>query len=314
MRSDSRTSTSTESRTGYLHPLYASSFEEFGTPVQLPRSGSWLLRRSVPNTEVFDAMGLYPICQCNNWTSLAIDLCELQHELICFAAVLDPFGPYTKADLHSWFPDLILPFKNHYVIDLSAPLFRDVSPHHRRYARKSFRFVDIEVCHSPIQWLDDWLGLYQHLVRRHQIRGFCAFSKRCFAAQLATPGLTALRASYRSETVGMLLCYEHNDVACYHLGASNELGYLLHASFGLFWAAIEHYAGRRFRWLNLGGGAGVRPGSDDTLSLFKSGWSQTTRTAYFVGKIFQPETYRKLASRTSDCGSYFPAYRHGEFE
>ena len=43
--------------TGYLHPLYAKSLSEFGTPVEPPQCGGWLLERRIPNFDLKDAMG-----------------------------------------------------------------------------------------------------------------------------------------------------------------------------------------------------------------------------------------------------------------
>ena len=44
--------------TGYLHPGYARSLAEFGTPRELERSGGWLLERAIPGSSYFDAMGI----------------------------------------------------------------------------------------------------------------------------------------------------------------------------------------------------------------------------------------------------------------
>jgi hypothetical protein len=44
--------------TGYLHPDYAQSLSEFGEPLQLQKSGGWLLERRVDGTQS-DAMITY---------------------------------------------------------------------------------------------------------------------------------------------------------------------------------------------------------------------------------------------------------------
>jgi hypothetical protein len=112
----------------------------------------------------------------------------------------------------------------------------------------------------------------------------------------------------------MLLWYVQHEVGYYHLGAYNQRGYALQASFGLFWRAIDYFATKGLRWLNLGAGAGTETPTDSGLSKFKRGWATGTRTAYFCGRIFDPVTYREI-TEAGGCTAtdYFPAYRQGEF-
>ncbi len=44
-------------KAGYLHPGYAESLAEFGTPRLLPRSEGWALEREAPGFPFRDAMG-----------------------------------------------------------------------------------------------------------------------------------------------------------------------------------------------------------------------------------------------------------------
>jgi hypothetical protein len=86
------------------------------------------------------------------------------------------------------------------------------------------------------------------------------------------------------------------------------------AAYALYGAALEWFAGR-VRWLNLGGAAGSSVGDvTDGLTQFKRGWSTETRTAYFCGRIFNPEHYVALTGAADlPPGGHFPAYRAGEF-
>ena len=54
---------------GYLHPMYAQSLIEYGTPLELPFSKGWILKRSIPGTNQFDGMGCYPIFACQDWSA-----------------------------------------------------------------------------------------------------------------------------------------------------------------------------------------------------------------------------------------------------
>lgn len=98
-----------------------------------------------------------------------------------------------------------------------------------------------------------------------------------------------------------------------HLTAFSELGYMLRASYALYWFAIERFSDK-VRWIDLGGGAGVRSKDTDGLSTFKRGWSTGTRPAYFCGRIFDRKRYQEIVeAKGVSATDYFPAYRRGEF-
>ena len=100
------------------------------------------------------------------------------------------------------------------------------------------------------------------------------------------------------------------DVVHAHLAASDETGYRLAAAYALHQVMIEEFAGRGLRWLNLGSTAGVEPDAADGLSVFKKGWSSTTRPTYLCGRINDKQTYARLAGTSGvDTTGYFPAYR-----
>jgi hypothetical protein len=301
--------------TGYLAPEYAASLAEFGEPLELPQSRGWLLKRAIPGTGLFDAMGCYPLFSCRDWTLLGADLETVGRDLVCFSAVADPFGDYDEALLRSFFPDLVFVFKSHFVTDLTQTPGSYVSKHHQRLARHAARKVRIERCENPSVYLDEWTQLYSGLVKRHSIRGISAFSREAFAKQLQVPGLVAFRATLNGETVSMTLWYVQGGVAYYHLAASNDMGYKTNASFALFWHSIEHFSGQKLNWLDLGSGAGLssKEALGNGLSAFKSGWSTGTRPAFFCSRVFNREAYDAIVkAKNNPPTSYFPAYRLGD--
>jgi Acetyltransferase (GNAT) domain len=295
---------------GYADPAYAEALAEFGEPRALPRCGGSLLVRRTPGADHLDAIGPYPLFACEDWSGLTEDLSELRDELVSVSLVADPFGGWTLEELQASFPDLMVPFKEHHVVDLSLDV--EISSHHRRNARKALRDVDVEIVDPPADLVDDWIVLYENLVQRHEIKGMAAFSAESFARLFEVPGLVAIRASADGETVGATLWLVSGDVAYYHLGAYSERGYELKASFALFATALEHFGSEGLAWLGLGAGAGVGEGAGDGLDRFKDGWSTGTRTAYLCGRILSPDRYEEL-SRGAASTSYFPAYRAGEF-
>jgi Acetyltransferase (GNAT) domain len=300
--------------TGYQHHAYAESLAEFGRPRRLPKSGGWILERPIPGFTYRDAMGSYPLFACQDWSRLHDDLDDLGRELVSLSLVSDPFGEYDLEYLRQCFQDVVIPFKEHFVVDLSRPINVIISKHHRYYARKALSKVQVESYLDPPSLLDEWESFYENLVERHRLRGIKAFSRNAFARQLSIPGLVMFRATHRGVPIAAHLWYVHGDVAYSHLEASNSAGYDLMAPYALYRFAIDFFA-NKIRWLNLGGGAGVTKGAADGLSRFKKGWSTATRTAYFCGRIFDAERYAEIVKVKGDAGtSYFPAYRSGEFE
>jgi len=302
--------------TGYLSRQYAESLDGFGTPCQLAASKGWLLKRPIPGFDYHDAMGCYPIFVCEDWSVLETDLkrIESEREIVCLSVVTDPFGDYDEALLGRCFQDRIIPFKQHYVVDLTRDPDTFVASHHRRNARRALSAVQVEDCATPKDFLEDWANLYSTLVERHGITGIAAFSKESFARQLSVPGIVAFRALYNDRTAGMLLWYTQGDRAYYHLGAYSPEGYESRASFALFSRSIDYFAERDFRWLNLGAAAGTRDPADSGLARFKQGWSTGTQTAYFCGRIFDRRLYHEIVNAVATTGTdYFPAYRLGEF-
>ncbi|NER51662.1 MAG: GNAT family N-acetyltransferase [Symploca sp. SIO1A3] len=299
--------------TGYLDPLYAESLAEFGSPRFLPKSKGWILERQIFNLPYQDAIGCYPLFSCQDWPMLHEDLESLHDQLVSLVVVTDPFGNYDFEYLKECFKDKAIPFKEHFIIDLEHPVDKFVSSHHRRNARKALRDIRVEKCQDPMEFKEDWIKLYDVLIKRHNIRGIATFSEESFIKQLKTPGICMFRAVHQDVTIGITLWSVQSNIGYYHLGAYSELGYQLRASFALFWSIIEHFSQTNLRWLDLGAGAGLKQDSTDGLSRFKSGWSTGTKTAYLCGRIFDPEKYAELTkAKEITATNYFPAYRKGE--
>lgn len=302
------------SNTGYAHPDYAVSLAEFGDPVLLSASGAWVIERTIANTAERDAMGCYPLFACSDWSNLKKDLDGRADQLVSIVAVTDPFGNYTTELLKSAFDDLVVPFKEHFVVDLSAAPQTFVHAHHQRNARRALETVKIESCAHPADCEKDWNELYGNLIARHDIRGIARFSPASFAQQLKVPGAVLLKATREGATIGMTWWFISGSVGYYHLGAYSESGYNLRASFALFWTALELFRDAGLDWLDLGAGAGLDSSGEDGLTRFKRGWTNTTRPAYLCGRIFDRRRYDQIvAARGAKEGNFFPAYRAGEF-
>lgn len=291
--------------TGYANPGYARSLSEFGEPIRTAKSGASLLIREIPGTTLRDAVTPYPIFVCERWADLAGDLDSLPSDLVSVAVVTDPFGDWTSELLLRTFRDHVVRYKDHNVVDVTNP---SVDSHHRRNVRRALGQVDVAEVEDPIGMVDEWTELYEHLVRRHGISGVAEFSRAAFRAQLALPGMVALRGTHAGELVGIVLCFQSGDHAYYHLGAYTPLGYELRASYALFDGLITLLAVRGCRQLSLGAGAGVANDTTDGLTRFKRGWSTMTLPTYFCGRVIDREAYQSL-SRDVPESRYFPCYR-----
>jgi len=301
--------------TGYGSAAYARSLDFAGEPIQLPKSGTWLLRRSIPNTPFHDAMGCYPLMCCQDWGQLAADIDAIGHDLVSVVAVADPLGNYSaEMELRNAFPDMVRPYKQHYVTDLSRSPSSYISSHHRYYARRALKMLSVEKVLIPLDSLDEWCELYSVLIKRHAVNGIAGFSKESFRQQLSMPGIYVFRAKEQGVTVGMAIWSRHLNNVYYHLSAYQERGYILRASYALMSSAIEFFSDAGYSRLVLGAGAGLDDKTDG-LTMFKQGWSTGTKTAYLCGRIFDRSRYEQLAEaleysqKNSQAESFFPIYR-----
>jgi hypothetical protein len=299
---------------GYLSAEYAEALGEFGEPKYLGESCGWLLQRLTLCPNVFDAMGCYPIFTCANWSALKHDLISLEGQLVSVIVVTDPFGDYDEHTLRESFPDLMRPFKKHYVVDLRSEYEKAISLHHRRNIRKANDLVSVDRA-APGEALNDWNMLYDNLINRHGIKGFARFSHASFALQLRVPGVVIFRATSHGETVGMTLWFANDRLSYYHLGAYSDSGYERCASYLMFREALEYFAKQGLRYVDLGAGAGVTDDVSDGLSRFKRGWANSARTAYLCGRILDRNRYDEIGVvKGAHCSDYFPTYRAGEFD
>ena len=293
---------------GYACSAYAESLSEFGTPRRLVESGGWILERTIPDSPLRDAIGCYPIFSCADWSKVHLDFESMGDDLVSLSMIPDPFGDYDVAYLRESFKDLVIPFKQHYVIDMERPVEDIVSRHHRTAIRKAQGKIETEVCLEPLGILDEWMTLHQNLVAKHGITGVRAFSRRSFERQLSTPGLVVLLAKHNNEIVGVQLWFQHTNVAYGHVLAFSDLGYKLGASYALYWFALNYFSDK-VRWCDLGGVAGNKDSAASGLHKFKEGWSTGQQTAYLCGRILNPSRYKYLVENNAPNADFFPAYR-----
>ena len=297
---------------GYAHPLYAASLAEFGNPRYLPACGGWILERQIPGTPYRDAMGLYPLFFCENWDNLIDDFEALRNRYISLSLVIGPFSRFPVDKYRKYF-EIFRPYKDHYILDLTLPLDETVSKGHRRSARRALRNLDVEMMISPEIDLDEWVNLYEDLIKRHQIKGIRAFSYRSFEKQIAIPNTVYFRVTNNGNVVGGNIFFIQGDVAYAHLSAFSEEGYKLGAPYAVKWCALQHLS-KLVNWVNFGGSTSSSQENLTGLDYFKMGWSNQTGKSYFCGKILDEEKYRITVNQKRILDTnWFPAYRLGDF-
>jgi hypothetical protein len=301
-----------ENKEGYLNPLYARSFSDFGEPLYLKHSKGWAIKRKIPNTPYYDAMGTYPLFFCEDWHGLSSDFDALKNDLLSITFVVDPFTePYL--DKFKYALDIFTPFKEHYLLDLSSPLEETISENKRRNSKRALRKLHVELDIAPTINLQEWLTLYGFLIKRHHINDIRAFSPSSFAHQISIPNTHFFKAIYKGRIVGGNLFYIQGDIAYAHLSAFTDEGYELGAAYAIKWIAVNYFTDK-VKWINFGGGTGQSGDKNSGLDLFKSGWSNITRKSYLCGKILDRTLYENIVIKTNTSESkWFPAYREGEF-
>jgi hypothetical protein len=294
---------------GYSSAVYVATLGHIGTPLALPGSGGYLLRREIPNTSSWDAAGPYPLLSCTNWDALADDFTHLNEELVSVAAVIDPLASASREQLLSAFPDLLIPFKRHYVVDLSGDFVGARSKNHKRKVRRALTQVEVQRAGNPADFGCEWGTLYEGLIQGVGASGSLAdFSAEGLSQQLVLAGTSYFRAMQGEECVGACLFIKDGSRAYYHLGASNAGGRKVQASYALFDAALLHAAEIGCELACLGGAASLVDDEQNGLARFKKGWSTDSVVAHLGGRILNPERYQSLTGQRPET-DFFPAYR-----
>ena len=292
---------------GYLHPFYAQSFSEIGEVIFLPKSKGWLIKRQIPGTTLFDAMGPYPLFFCENWEYLIEDIFSLRDQIVSIILVIGPHQELPKIKFKNFF-DLFYEYKNHYIFDKSKPLAQTISSGRRYDAMRALKDVNVDLKISPNIDLEEWCHLYSNLIERYQITGIRAFSEKSFKNQLTIPNTYFFRVLFNGELIGGNIFYIQNHTAYWHLSACTEKGYQLHASYAAIWTAIKVFS-KKIHRIDFGGTTNMKDNKFNGLAQFKSGWSNSTECSYFCGKILNLQKYRQLIKEHDENKKWFPAYR-----
>ena len=297
---------------GYSSAAFAEVYREFGQPRRLPSCGGSVLIRPIGETGRIDAMGCYPLFSCLRWDRLAEDLAELGRDCVSLVLVADPFSPLGLTDLQKHF-DLVAPFKQHFVADLSVATQDLVKAKRYKSARAALQKLKVEVIEEPDTYcIDDWMTLQDELDRRHKLLGMKRLSREATKRLFRTPGLVIFRAILDTFIVGMHIDFVDGNRVYSHSHAYSAAGYRANASTALNVFEMDYFRGR-VDSIDWGGVAGNSENLQNGLGTFKARFSNARLPVYLCGKIFDRHAYDAMARLTGSIdASYFPAYRAGE--
>jgi hypothetical protein len=289
---------------------YAQTLAHVGTAQWMSRASGALLSRRIADRPHHDLIGPYPWADFDDWSSLHADFNELsalQDPPVSVVSVISPTTKASKDELQRTFPDHLVPFKEHQLLDLTGDLEQSFRPGHRRKMRRARSSVSVDVVPEAANIAAEWVSMYAHLVRRHRVTGAANFPESALRAQLAPSGAMACVARLGTKAIGIITFYQDGDIAAYHLGAFSPEGYEHEVAFALFPAAFEYLASIGVTLVNLGGGAGNSVDADDGLVQFKRGWATHAEPSLIGGRVLDRVTYAALTNGL-DHG-FFPAYR-----
>jgi hypothetical protein len=288
----------------YASEAYAKAFYGLAEPVACLAWDNFVLKRPIPGTDLFDALGSYPLAVLpGDPTTLSAGIEALRAQgLVSVVLVADALCAPTRKVLEGVF-DLVRPFKTHYLHDYTSTFA--YGRHHRYEVRRSRAVCEVRGVDYAAN-KDVWEKLYSELVARHSVSGVQRFSAHYFDALGQVPGLHALAAFFDDRIVAMHLFFEHDGIAYSHLAASDVDGYRVRGAYALNAFAIEYFRGLKL--LDFGAGAGTSDDPSDGLAKFKRGFANRTEIFYLCGKVLDPKSYQALSQGKEDA-AYFPAYR-----
>lgn len=294
----------------YASEAYASALAGSSEYARLNHLKTCTMLRPIPDTSFVDAVGPYPLTPLSCPPSNVDAFSELQNSgAVSVTFVTDALQPDT--DWFSEYFDFARPYKLHYLVDrrIDTPSF---SSHHRYEVKQALTRCQIKTI-DLADYLDEWIDLYDVLVRRHELTGTHAFSRAYFEQLAQFPELITIGAFVEDTLVSCHLWLVSGQSAYSHLAASNEAGYDSGAAYAIYDHAVSTL--NACDVIDLGGGAGISNSSDDGLARFKRGFSNAENKNWICGMVLNRDLYEQLCAETDsdpDSKAFFPAYRSPE--
>ena len=308
----------------YGRAAYVGSLSPEGSEV-VPLWGGHVLLRPLPGAVGVDAAGAYPLAGFDPGADLRAGLQALASRgAVALAAVPDPlYGP-DEAELRRQ-ADVYRRLKTHYLLDRDAGPFAPTR-HHRQEIRRADRRCTVEAVGLGAV-MPDWLDLYARLSDRRGIGPAARLPEAHFEWLARDPQAVTLVARVDGSAAAISIWLSDGEVAHNHLGASSNAGYRVGASYALYAAAIDRFAGHRA--LDFGGMPGLVDDPAHGLARFKRGFANAERSTVLAGFVLDRARYDRAVAQAAEgqvaegqvaegeaaeaqaapVADFFPAYR-----
>lgn len=189
-------------------------------------------------------------------------------------------------------------------------ILKNIAKRHRYCIRKA-RAKGINInFNDDFKSIDDFIKLYKATNDGNKAIVFYYFGKDFFNKLRGFFGnkVRLVTASLDNKIISTALFIFDEKEVYYFLSGTNKLGYDVLAGHLLLNEAIFKAKQEGKKLFNLGGGLK----KNDSVFLFKSGFSNTTAPYYVGTAIRMPDIYKKLLdmSGADPLVDYFPKYRH----
>lgn len=223
------------------------------------------------------------------------------------------FHPLQKN--HEFFKDFYsLKYVNDNVyVDLKqaeGDILKNIAKRHRYCIRKAkAKGVNIDF-KDNFENIDDFIKLYEETNNKNKTIPFYYFGKEFFDKMRDFFGnkIRLVTASLDNKIISAALFIIDEKEVYYFLSGTNKLGYDVFAGHLLLHEAIFKAKQEGKGLFNLGGGLK----KNDSVFLFKSGFSNKI-VPYYIGTAIRiPDIYKKLLDKSGidPSADYFPKYRH----
>jgi hypothetical protein len=204
------------------------------------------------------------------------------------------------------------------VVDLSRSheeLTRETRRDHRAGIRRAEAAGQRVVFDDAWARFDDFLRIYHETMRRVSAEDWYDFGEPYFRGLREALGerLHLVTVDIDGDVAAAGLFVETCGIVEFHLSGT-DARYLSAAPTKVLLHAVRAWAkDRGDRWFHLGGGLGA---ADDSLLLFKAGFSPLRSPFHTLRVVLRPDEYRRLSGdehADADPGSgFFPRYRRAE--
>lgn len=173
-----------------------------------------------------------------------------------------------------------------------ADLFALYKSRVRTEIRKAYKNGLVVRFEEPEKFLKEFSFLYKQRMIALQAEEEYLFSHQYLKSLVHLKGTLLAVAEKDNCILAAAIFLFNNDIAEYHLSASNELGQKWGGTNVILHEVAEHCRKNNLAGMHLGGGVNTDP--NNSLLFFKKGFSEL-QSSYFIGKrIFNPKVYATM--------------------